>query len=111
MGIRSKGGALPAGAAGRILARRDEKPPKKPKRVRGMSDEAWDAYDLAWKKRRAAQKRWAVFSGQITVKGQRVNAIIARPPVKMVVKHGIGDRTEALRKAQERAKPRLPGLN
>ncbi len=40
MGIRSKGGALPAGAAARILARRDEKIPKKPKRVRGMSDEA-----------------------------------------------------------------------
>jgi hypothetical protein len=59
MGIRSKGGALPAGAAARILARRDEKIPKKPKRVRGMSDEAWDAYDLAWKKRKAAQRAGA----------------------------------------------------
>lgn len=49
--------------------------------------------------------------GQITVKGQKVDAIIARPPVKMVVKNGIGARTEALRKAQERANPRYPGLN
>lgn len=37
--------------------------------------------------------------------------MIARPPVKMVVKNGIGARTEALRKAQERANPRYPGLN